>query len=174
MPASFCFNHGQCWNLCVSLALNYVMYVSHSYRHCFVLLSTFIFCFSAPPPEPKAPSGSSIWHICSHSCTRARWNVLHNFLPIHIFCSFAFFAHSLSEPEAGVIECPVCGVGKTGKKSCCIRGGSWFKDCGTGDDPQFGHTWGEGAEACKGKCAFDVKFFLFVTLFSAILGMGGM
>ena len=44
--------------------------------------------------------------------------------------------------------CPKCGVNiNTGKRSCCVRGGSWFDKCGTADD-NFEHTWVEGMQAC--------------------------
>ena len=47
--------------------------------------------------------------------------------------------------------CPKCGsVKKSGKLSCCARGGAWFKNCGDGGDSNFDHTWVEGIEACKG------------------------
>ena len=47
--------------------------------------------------------------------------------------------------------CPKCStIKKSGKHSCCARGGAWFKNCGDADDTQFDHTWAEGIEACKG------------------------
>ena len=46
--------------------------------------------------------------------------------------------------------CPKCGVAKkSGKLSCCVRGGSWFKTCG--DASTFDHTWSEGMQACNSK-----------------------
>ena len=46
--------------------------------------------------------------------------------------------------------CPKCGaVTKSGKLSCCARGGSWFKNCGDAGDTQFDHTWTEGFQTCK-------------------------
>ena len=46
--------------------------------------------------------------------------------------------------------CPKCGtVKKSGKFSCCARGGAWFKKCGDADDTKWNHTWIEGIEACK-------------------------
>ena len=46
--------------------------------------------------------------------------------------------------------CPECGtVRKSGKASCCGRGGSWFRNCGSAGDANFGHTWQEGIWACK-------------------------
>merc|ERR1719182_1195250 len=46
--------------------------------------------------------------------------------------------------------CPMCGTNaKTGTRSCCIRGGAWFKKCGSPGGPKFEHTWVEGVQACK-------------------------
>ena len=48
--------------------------------------------------------------------------------------------------------CPKCGtIKKSGKRSCCARGGTWFKKCGDEGDTTFDHTWTEGIEACKSK-----------------------
>ena len=47
-------------------------------------------------------------------------------------------------------RCPECGtIKKSGKHSCCARGGAWFKKCGDVEDKQFDHTWAEGIQACK-------------------------
>ena len=47
-------------------------------------------------------------------------------------------------------ECPKCGTTKkSGKRSCCARGGAWFKSCGDAGNKQFDHTWAEGIQACK-------------------------
>ena len=47
--------------------------------------------------------------------------------------------------------CSKCGTFKaSGISSCCARGGSWFEDCGDAGDDNFGHTWFEGTQACKG------------------------
>ena len=46
--------------------------------------------------------------------------------------------------------CPNCGTAKkSGKRSCCARGGAWFKKCGDAGDTKFEHTWAEGVQACK-------------------------
>ena len=46
--------------------------------------------------------------------------------------------------------CFKCGtVKKSGKLSCCARGGSWFKNCGDSGDSKFEHTWVEGVKACN-------------------------
>ena len=50
------------------------------------------------------------------------------------------------------LVCPKCGTTKkSGRRSCCARGGSWFKNCGDARDPNFDHTWPEGIRSCKGK-----------------------
>ena len=49
-----------------------------------------------------------------------------------------------------VSVCPRCGtVEKSGETSCCGRGGSWFKSCGSGGNTKRHHTWSEGIQACK-------------------------
>ena len=46
--------------------------------------------------------------------------------------------------------CPKCGItGKSGKLSCCGRGGSWFGNCGSAGEAKLDHKWSEGVEACK-------------------------
>ena len=46
--------------------------------------------------------------------------------------------------------CPKCGtIGKSGKSSCCGRGGSWFRNCGRAGNAKHGHTWFEGIRTCK-------------------------
>ena len=46
--------------------------------------------------------------------------------------------------------CSRCGtIGKSGKMSCCGRGGSWFKSCGSSAHTKLQHTWYEGIQACK-------------------------
>ena len=46
--------------------------------------------------------------------------------------------------------CVKCGVvKKSGKRSCCARGGAWFKNCGDAGDTKFDHTWTEGVHACE-------------------------
>ena len=51
-----------------------------------------------------------------------------------------------------VFVCPRCGsIGKSGKMSCCGRGGSWFKNCGGAGNTKLHHTWYEGIQACKAR-----------------------
>ena len=48
------------------------------------------------------------------------------------------------------LACSECGtVQKSGKSSCCGRGGSWFGNCGSVRNRNLGHTWHEGIQACK-------------------------
>ena len=48
----------------------------------------------------------------------------------------------------GCWRCP--RIKKSGKRSCCARGGAWFKNCGDDDgDMHFDHTWAEGILACN-------------------------
>ena len=45
--------------------------------------------------------------------------------------------------------CAKCGTTKkSGKRSCCARGGAWFKNCGDAGDTKFDYTWTEGIQAC--------------------------
>lgn len=47
-------------------------------------------------------------------------------------------------------ECHKCSTTKkSGKPSCCARGGAWFKNCGDAGDKHFDHTWTEGIQVCK-------------------------
>ena len=46
--------------------------------------------------------------------------------------------------------CSKCGtIKKSGKLSCCGRGGSWLGNCGSAGNANLGHTWYEGIQACK-------------------------
>ena len=45
--------------------------------------------------------------------------------------------------------CRKCGTGKAGKLSCCGKGGSWFRNCGSTGNSKLGHTWYEGIQVCK-------------------------
>lgn len=46
--------------------------------------------------------------------------------------------------------CFKCGtLQKSGKLSCCGRGGSWYKKCGAAGNTEFDFTWHEGFQACK-------------------------
>ena len=72
---------------------------------------------------------------------------------VYCFCSrLPTEAHTttgLSAAGSGSV-CPNCGITKkTGKRSCCGRGGAWFKNCGDARNTLFDHTWSEGIQACK-------------------------
>ena len=62
---------------------------------------------------------------------------------------------SLSETTTTTIAvamCLRCGtIEKSGKRSCCGRGGSWFKHCGGGGNTKLHHTWSEGIQACNAR-----------------------
>ena len=46
--------------------------------------------------------------------------------------------------------CVKCGITKkSGKMSCCGRGGSWFGNCGSAGGAKLEHTWSEGLQVCK-------------------------
>ena len=48
--------------------------------------------------------------------------------------------------------CSKCGtVKKSGRRSCCGRGGAWFQKCGNAGDKTVNHTWAEGIRACESK-----------------------
>ena len=49
-----------------------------------------------------------------------------------------------------ISTCSKCGsTKKSSKRSCCARGGAWFKNCGDAGNPKFDHTWAEGLRACR-------------------------
>ena len=53
--------------------------------------------------------------------------------------------------------CPKCGITtKSGKLSCCGRGGSWFGNCGAAGEGEFDHEWSEGFEACKARSQSEI------------------
>ena len=55
-------------------------------------------------------------------------------------------------------RCRNCGTTtKFGQRSCCARGGAWFKECGDTGDTKFHHTWIEGIWACKDDIASSVQ-----------------
>ena len=57
---------------------------------------------------------------------------------------------AMLRPSALNLVCPKCSFSKkSGKLSCCARGGAWFQECGDAGDSKFGHTWFEGMQACK-------------------------
>ena len=55
------------------------------------------------------------------------------------------------------VVCPKCGIAKkSGKISCCGRGGSWFDKCGGAGDTKVDHTWHEGLQACKARAQSSI------------------
>ena len=55
-------------------------------------------------------------------------------------------------------ECSKCGsMKKSGKLSCCARGGAWYGNCGDAWDSNVDHTWLEGMQACTGSSLFSSK-----------------
>ena len=51
--------------------------------------------------------------------------------------------------------CPRCGtIKKSGKSSCCGRGGFWFEKCGSAGNVKVDHTWYEGIQACNARAQF--------------------
>ena len=55
-------------------------------------------------------------------------------------------------------SCSKCGTAKrSGKRSCCARGGAWFQKCGDAGDSNVGHTWVEGIQACKYRSSLPIE-----------------
>ena len=53
--------------------------------------------------------------------------------------------------------CDKCGITKkSGKITCCGRGGSWFDKCGGAGDTKVDHTWHEGLQACKARAQSSI------------------
>ena len=53
--------------------------------------------------------------------------------------------------------CHKCGsIAKSGRPSCCGRGGSWFGTCGRAGNANLRHTWFEGIQACKARSQIGV------------------
>ena len=70
--------------------------------------------------------------------------------------SFNFFRHcpqiSLATTRTISSMCPKCGIiAKSGRASCCGRGGSWFGNCGAAGKEKLDHNWSEGFQACKSR-----------------------
>ena len=57
---------------------------------------------------------------------------------------------------ANTVTCLKCGTfKKSGRVSCCAPDGTWYKNCGGVGNKHVGHSWSEGAQACK--CKFNVS-----------------
>ena len=53
--------------------------------------------------------------------------------------------------------CPKCGtIGRSGKMSCCGRGGSWFGNCGSTGNTKFEHAWLDGLQACRARTQLKI------------------
>ena len=59
----------------------------------------------------------------------------------------------LPDVSSQMLMCSNCGTfKKSGVASCCAPGGAWYNNCGGGGGKRnMGHSWFEGAEACKCK-----------------------
>ena len=59
-------------------------------------------------------------------------------------------ARSVAKLTKASPRCAKCvTTNKSGRQSCCARGGAWFKNCGDAGDMKFNHTWAEGIQACE-------------------------
>ena len=48
------------------------------------------------------------------------------------------------------LVCLQCGtIKRSGKLSCCGRGGSWFGNCGAAGTAKLRYKWSDGIQACK-------------------------
>ena len=69
--------------------------------------------------------------------------------------SFLSFTNAHCPPPAATtmtidLVCPQCGITKkSGKISCCGRGGSWFGNCGAAGTAKLRYKWSDGIQACK-------------------------
>ena len=87
-------------------------------------------------PRCKLP----LWLLCCHRFTDSR-----------VLAATTNVERTVTVP----ITCDKCGTNKFGKRSCCVRGGSWFNECGNEGDPDYDHTWMEGFEVCARKLMVD-------------------
>ena len=59
---------------------------------------------------------------------------------------------SVAATTTRTTACLTCGtIKKSGKLSCCARGGSWFGNCGATANTELQYAWHEGIEACKAR-----------------------
>ena len=71
-----------------------------------------------------------------------------------VICEHTHFTETYDTSSLSALNrrdgCAHCSTtAKSGKSSCCARGGAWFKNCGDAGDTNFTHTWSEGIQACK-------------------------
>ena len=50
---------------------------------------------------------------------------------------------------APATTCPKCVANDVGTRTCCARGGGWYRTCGKKGDSKAEHTWDEGLRACR-------------------------
>ena len=66
---------------------------------------------------------------------------------------FDKYSHIITPATAATTIRPICRkcgtITKSAKNSCCGRGGSWFRNCGSTGNAKLRHTWYEGIQACK-------------------------
>ena len=56
----------------------------------------------------------------------------------------------VASTTTGAPVCLQCDIiAKSGKSSCCGRGGSWFGNCGSAGNAKLRHTWYEGIRVCE-------------------------
>ena len=62
---------------------------------------------------------------------------------------------SITEANLITTVCPKWGTQKSGQRSCCARGGSWFGKCGdpADSDLEHTHTWSECLKTCEATVA---------------------
>ena len=130
--------------------------------HCDVLFRSLLTVASAIMPTPTLTSSPRTFEWLA----LAGWDCLtfEIYQTWHL-CTKTSNAHSksvragtttpsaiLPRSKAVIATCRECGtIKKSGIRSCCARGGSWFKKCGDVGDTKFGHTWAEGIHACKSR-----------------------
>ena len=73
---------------------------------------------------------------------------------VHLFLFYTLAAKATATTTSVIAtkrgrRCPNCGTNKSGKLTCCARGGSWFRKCGNPGDPNFEYTWNDGYSSCK-------------------------
>ena len=65
-----------------------------------------------------------------------------------MFVSLAASTAAATTP-ASATACSKCVTNDAGKRTCCARGGGWYRTCGIKGDSKFTHTWDEGMQVCQ-------------------------
>ena len=103
----------------------------------------------------------TVWPCTTH-VLRTVYECFSHYFNIHI-C-----AESPAKTSPSMVQssgCAKCGTSKkSGKRSCCARGGAWFRNCGDGSDARFDHTWTDGIEACTSMLSKDPGFPPYIVL----------